>query len=100
VSPAEADAAVARGAAVLDERGPAGWRDTVLAAIREDRLDMASAQCCVLGHVFGSYGDGWRALATNPLLEWGRQHGFAGGMDGWADLAAAWARLSGNEVPA
>jgi hypothetical protein len=40
VTPAEADAAVARGAAVLDERGPAGWREIVALAIKRGQLVM------------------------------------------------------------
>lgn len=53
---------VARGIALLDERGPEGWRDRV----NLDDLDMINPRRCVLGQVYdkgnGPYSSrtGWR----------------------------------------
>ena len=56
----ELAAAVARGAAVLDARGPADWRETVTLAIKRNQLDMELGifedECgCVLAHTYGDY---------------------------------------------
>lgn len=116
MTPADADAAVRRGAAVLDERGPAGWREVVRAAVREDRLwldvpmlelGVASEvpDCgCVLALTHGSYWDALGMLSgidpdTDEAQEWAVDRGFCADIDALDDLAAAWARLLGAEVP-
>ena len=84
------DDAVRRGAALLDERGPAGWRDR----LNRDRLYMHSVSQCVLGQLYGrfyhdinAYSTGLDALgapgnddsfADNRYL-WAVDHGFDGG---------------------
>jgi hypothetical protein len=100
VTPAQADQAVARGAAVLDERGPSGWPARLAAAIRDGRLDMGSVEDCALGHLFGSYDEGKRAVRDYRTSDWAVVHGFAvpGALpEPCRVLAAAWARLLGVE---
>lgn len=64
----EAVARVERGAALLDEKGPDGWRDR----IDLDRLNMSDTSWCVLGQVYsgvttwGGYGEGLRVLGVTP----------------------------------
>lgn len=48
---------VARGVALLDEWGPAGWRERV----DLDTLDMAWGTTCVIGQVYGWGPDGYDA---------------------------------------
>lgn len=129
MSPAEAaDQAVARGAQVLDARGPDGWREIVSAAAREGRLDMTldllrtdaqGLDCgCVLTLTHGMYWAGLAAFGQMPsgvvypeildaaefdaVRDWAVSHGFCagGGMHdaSWDILAAAWARLLGVEA--
>lgn len=110
MTPADADAAVARGARVLDARGPAGWREIVRAAIRDGRLDMrwpylVNGCGCLLVHVYGRYGYGLSELGDDgTVLGWPEEHGFTVGRnppppnDPWDDLAAAWARLLGAGI--
>jgi hypothetical protein len=66
--------AVLAGVQLLDERGPADWRDTLKKNATTltplDSLDMrygkplseGISQCCVLAHVFGSFSRGCNAL--------------------------------------
>jgi hypothetical protein len=73
-----ADARVEAGAAVLDEGGPADWRDTLYA--RRDELAIQSTLTCPLGLIFGSYDEG-RARLGVPMdspdgYEWAVAHGF------------------------
>lgn len=60
---------VARGVALLDERGPESWRDKIDPA----RLNVASGLDCVLGQVFGDYITGRQAMGLTGD-EW--QYGF------------------------
>lgn len=53
----EVKAGVARGAALLDARVPGWWTK-----INVDKLDMWDSRNCVLGQVFGEYGDGCAVL--------------------------------------
>lgn len=62
---------VARGAEFLDEHRP-GWRSEINLA----DLDLESTCGCVLGQLFGTYGDGLRALATGVPRVWGASMGF------------------------
>lgn len=57
---------VAAGIALLDQKGPKGWRAKVLRAIKRGIFDMSRADCCALGCVFGYYSLGTRALGL-PL---------------------------------
>lgn len=86
---AEADALVAAGAARLDEHIP-GWP----ARVDLDSLDLADCAQCVLGQLFGSYGQAPQELAGNAN---GRLYGFDRGVlyggPTYADLDDAWRRL-------
>lgn len=83
------DDAVRRGAALLDERGPAGWRDR----LDRDRLYMHSVSQCVLGQLYRRFYDdvdaytvGLDALGApandedydNTRYDWAVEHGFDG----------------------
>lgn len=77
-------AAVQRGVALLDAKGPPGWRDR----IDLDTLDIGSLTLCVLGQVYGHYYKGLRALGddANPY-----HLGFATeGLLAWRALTQAW----------
>lgn len=64
---------VAAGAALLDEKGPEGWRETLYAA--RDRLNVHSVYDCPLGILYGHYEDGVMALETLRTAHTGR-YGF------------------------
>jgi hypothetical protein len=51
-------AAVARGVELLDEAGPAGWREVIDLGL----LNLSSGRLCVLGQLYGSYQDGLQEL--------------------------------------
>jgi hypothetical protein len=75
---------VKRGEAFLDEHVP-GWRDKV----DPSELDSADSCHCVLGQVFGTYGDGLLLLRLTSreaqrlgFFVWGRQM-FRQLTDGW-----------------
>lgn len=52
-----------RGAALLDDRGLAGWRQL----IDLDRFSMASCRLDVLGQLYGSYAEGARKLGLTRV---------------------------------
>lgn len=97
----------ARGAALLDRKGPADWRTTV----DPRTLQQSSMYGCVLGQVYGDYSAGLRALGlVKPdgdiydLTGYGmrrvRELGFQLGEDrnghdngNYPDLTAAWRAL-------
>lgn len=51
---------VRAGAALLDEKGPEGWRETLYE--RREELDVSSMSRCPLGLLYGSFGQGVDAL--------------------------------------
>lgn len=51
---------VRAGAALLDEKGPEGWRERLYE--RRGELDVASTLFCPLGLLYGSYSGGKHAL--------------------------------------
>lgn len=57
----EAQALVARGAALLDERAPGR-----LAGVDVSKMYLSSSQYCVLGMIFGSFVKGREALGLAP----------------------------------
>lgn len=86
---------VQNGIRVLDTHGPADWRER----INLDTLDVHSLDDCVLGQVFGSYGEGMDALF--PGQRWlsngvNVEHGFEAPMDRlsgdrqYASVTAEW----------
>jgi hypothetical protein len=80
-------AAVTRGAEFLDRAFP-GWE----ARVNLDDLNMASADHCIAGQVFGDY----VALETRYGMDLTerRERGFTGGPhDSFDDLCAAWTAL-------
>lgn len=92
---------VRRGAALLDQRGPADWRDRV----DVDRLNLRWMDTCVLGQVYTGHvesyygydvgldaldapGDADGAVARD---DWAQRHGFEEPTDGNYDaLTRAW----------
>lgn len=71
---------VRRGAALLDEKGVPGWREKV----NPRQLDMNSHHKCVLGQIYGSYGEGLLELGLMqdyfldlPPEESSNHHGFS-----------------------
>lgn len=93
------DDAVRRGAALLDERGPADWRDQ----INSDRLNLGSIHDCVLGQVYyfvdryEPFDAGLKRLGA-PMddgnndveLDWTFDHGFDDPDNGYHALTEAW----------
>ena len=88
-------AKVQNGIKRLDAVGPADWRDR----INLDTLDVHSLSDCVLGQVFGDYGEGMDALF--PGHRWlsdgiNEEHGFEAPTDRltgnrqYASVTAAW----------
>jgi hypothetical protein len=71
--PFDADARVARGAALLDKINPAWWHE-----IGREQLSIGSCSRCVLGQLYGHYDHGVLALAgpVDPFV-FGVQFGFA-----------------------
>lgn len=71
----QANAAVAKGAALLDQRRP-GWEHD----INLGRLDISFGSTCILGQLYGTYENGLAkvfvgdSLAAEPAFE----HGFFG----------------------
>ncbi len=60
---------VERGAAFLDEHEPRWWK-----RIDEERLRLRSDCNCVLGQLYGSYGD--FVMETELGFSWSEEHGF------------------------
>lgn len=60
------DAAIDKGIALLDERVP-----TWCTKMQLDHLDLKSPDSCVLGQVYGSFGQGWDALGFDFPGEYG-----------------------------
>lgn len=56
---------VARGMALLDERGPTNWRKR----INLNTLDVSTGEDCILGQVYGWYPDGLDALGIRDWDE-------------------------------
>lgn len=65
-----ARAAVERGAALLSEQMPRWEKE-----IDVDRLAIYDGECCVLGQVYGEYGDGLQALGLDSMAG-AAEHGF------------------------
>jgi hypothetical protein len=63
---------VAKGVALLDEKGPDDWRDRV----RWQSLYMYSGTGCVLGQVYGKYWAGVKALGISEYEFEGSEYGF------------------------
>lgn len=89
-------AAVARGAALLDEVKP-GWA----LAVDPDTLNLADCTLCVLGQLYGiderlltGYSIGLSSLCPEQECrareEWARQHGFSCYGNGWDQAEALW----------
>lgn len=86
---------VARGVALLDERGPQGWRDK----IDLDRLDIIYN--CVLDQVFGDFTGGMEALGLRLFDNQSTGYGFNCGGDEKGAVEAEWRRVLVREgVPA
>lgn len=88
---------VVKGAALLDER-VFGW----VKKIDLRKLDMCSLTDCLLGQLFGRYGDGKAHLGITQGADYGFDV-FAGqGGDGVAyrQLRAAWFRVIAERAPA
>jgi hypothetical protein len=80
---------VANGIALLDAKGPSGWR----AKVNLDTLNMRSAYDCILGQVYGEYGDGLTEVFSTAYAvmsdRW--SHGFSARYhDDYDALTAAW----------
>lgn len=80
------DQAVRNGAALLDERGPVGWRHR----IDTEALRLADTHACVLGQLYGHYKTGMHELYPwNPI-----RLGFAKSLftprSDWDKLTHAW----------
>lgn len=71
------DPVVARGAALLDERGPANWRELVDAAT----LSQRSTNLCVVGQAFGSLFDAGELVGDNAWHAGLRQLGAPSSFD-------------------
>lgn len=89
------DELVAKGIALLDEKGPEGWRDR----IDLDELDVSGGCTCVLAQVYGTYGRGCTALRMAstgcPCCETGKDQAHDFGFNDTCDisydqLTAAW----------
>lgn len=88
------DARVARGAALLDERGPAAWRQR----IHVGRLDVGSWRDCVVGQLYPNtllpvalHGRLGGPVALGELRDWALDHGFdAETHDDVEPLTTAW----------
>lgn len=73
---------VAWGVALLDEKGPEGWRTRV----NPDTLDLTSDYVCVLGLVYGSFREGMMVLGLSGHATAAR-YGFAAiTRGGWGDV--------------
>lgn len=90
---------IKRGVALLDEARP-GWREYVAV----ERLDVARADQCVLGQVFGSYQAGAYILGLSSTVA-KAGHGFTVGSSGttpyhqqYAVLTAEWVQEIENYV--
>lgn len=94
-----ADERVAAGVALLDEKGPEGWRER----INLDTLDINSLAGCILGQIYGPEcledWMGWRTgMDALGLERYGsneaRDHGFeAYNFSEQAEVEAAWADI-------
>jgi len=87
---------VADGAALLDEKGPQGWRETLreLAAC----LRVESTDYCPLGVLYGSFSDGVDALGIDNAHQVGFERSIGDWESGegsatYAELTAAWLDL-------
>lgn len=80
---------VQRGIEILDEHGPAGWRDRVYV----NQLCIDSLDACVLGWVYGDFGLGVDALDSTLPYNWVADGGFGtlGSRDA-VELTAEWRR--------
>jgi hypothetical protein len=82
---------VARGAALLDQYRP-GWADE----IDLDELRLESGSDCVLGQLYGDYGEG-RAQLRILDTAYSQDLGFTAGLDGpaadWFGLNRCWRAL-------
>jgi hypothetical protein len=79
---------VAAGVAWLDAEVPDWWRD-----IRLDRLEMASCTRCVLGQVFGEYGDAPLGDLFEQPLRLGFNVSLANDFREFGELTAEWRRV-------
>src|SRR5262245_3114934 len=83
-------ARVRAGIALLDERGPSGWRES----INPGRLSIAFSNNCVLGQTFGDYEYGLYVLGLygGNAAPYGFTLSYPrdAGDKRWAELTAAW----------
>ena len=84
-----AEARVRKGIDLLDRKIP-GWR----IQIDFDALDIGWSSKCVMGQLFGDFGDGIRELGLADIG--GYEFGFAsyGGREGFRDLTDKWKELA------
>jgi hypothetical protein len=83
--PRNCDERVARGVALLDDRGPTNWHRRV----NPETLDVYDPFACVLGQVYGNYTEGLIQLQlTLPAAYFG----FDCGPDDRVEVNAAWRR--------
>lgn len=84
---------VARGTALLDEKVP-GWRER----ISLDRFSITGCWECILGQLYGGYGEALRVLGFE---DGGEACGFiwSEGADDYEELEAAWRRALAGDAP-
>lgn len=78
--------AVSEGAVLLDKFNEGWW-----ANINLDTLDMQSPTNCILGQLYGNYGDGRDALEIP--VGCGDLYGFDSYQSYWEDLGLIWSEL-------
>jgi hypothetical protein len=78
---------VARGAALLDQYRP-GWTGEI--DVHELRIESGSD--CVLGQLYGDYGEGRERIGILNSTH-AEALGFTGGKSGWYGLNEAWREL-------
>jgi hypothetical protein len=80
--------AIRRGASLQDREGPAGWNQ----AIDKNRLDISERHSCVLGQLYGTYGEGKAVLAiTAPTGKYG--FNLPVGTNDWDELNDEWRKF-------
>lgn len=81
--------AIQRGARLLDEQKP-GWENLLTL----DSLNLAICRACVLGQLYGTYGDGKDALG----IIFGRSYGFSANDEDYPKLTRMWRRFVARRI--